>query len=294
MYEMDNPEANPLGFNDQSTFRIPAVVRIAYQIANAMSPVLGAAVARQIFFRPPRASYREEQKAVLAMAQLASLHTRHGLVQAYGWGEGPAVLLMHGWGGHAGQMTELVVPLTKAGHRVIALDAPAHGRSAGHLSSIAHFAAAIAAAAYAFGPFHAVIAHSFGAAATAHQMAKGMTVSRAVFVAPQARFTGYWHLFRQTLGVQERAWEVLRARTERWLKVSYDELHPETVAPRMRTPLLILHGETDRMTPLSEGQALARVWPGAEFRSFDCGHLTILRDWRALVAAAEFVKCIGR
>ncbi|MGB0086330.1 MAG: alpha/beta fold hydrolase [Rhodomicrobiaceae bacterium] len=247
-------------------------------------------MARQLFFRPPRAPYRDEQRAVLTSAQRALLSVRGRHIQAYCWGHGAVVLLLHGWGGHAGQMTEFVAPLTKAGYRAVALDAPAHGRSNGRLSSIVHFARAIEAAASTFGPLHAIIAHSFGTTAAVQAMAKGLPLNRAVFIAPQARLTGYWQLFRQTLGMSEEVWELMRIRTERWLKIRYDQLHPANIAPRMKAPLLILHGEADRMTPIAEGETLARLWPGAEFRALDCGHITILRDWRTLLAGVDFVK----
>lgn len=276
--------------NDRSILRFPSTLKAAYQAVSRLSPGLGAEITRQLFFRPPRLPYRPEQSAVLALAHLATLQVRHRRLQTYCWGEGPAVLLLHGWGGHAGQMTEFVAPLTKAGFKVIALDAPAHGRSAGRLSSIVHFGDAIQAAAATFGPLHAVVAHSMGAAATTHVLGKGLPLQRAVFVAPQAQLTGYWTLFRQTLGVTDDVWEIMRARTERWLKVRYEQLHPAVIAPRMKMPLLILHGTADRMTPISEGEALASLWPGAEFRALDGGHLGILRDSQALLAATDFVR----
>jgi pimeloyl-ACP methyl ester carboxylesterase len=275
---------------DRSIVRIPPVIRFAFQTASRISPVLGGEMARQLFFRPMRMGYRAEQRAVLAKAQHLTLEVRGHQVQAYCWGEGPTVLLMHGWSGHAGQMTEFVAPLTGAGFRVVAIDAPAHGGSAGRLSSLVHFADAMEAATAAFGPFRAVVAHSFGAAATVQAMLRGMEIGRLVFVAPQARISGYWDLFRAAAGMSEKVWQVMRARSERWLKVSYDDLHPVDHAPRMKTPLLILHGTTDRMTPFSEGEKLAAVWPGAALKPLDCGHIAILRDWRALVAATDFIK----
>jgi pimeloyl-ACP methyl ester carboxylesterase len=49
------------------------------------------------------------------------------------WGarskEAPAVLLAHGWGGHAAQMRAFAFPLLQAGYRVITYDQPAHGVS---------------------------------------------------------------------------------------------------------------------------------------------------------------------
>ena len=276
--------------NDRTLLAIPAPIRLGFQLTSRISPRLGAEVARQLFFHPPRAPYRDDQQAILTFAQRALLSVRDRHIQAYCWGHGPVVLLLHGWGGHAGQMTEFVAPLTKAGYRAVALDAPAHGRSDGRLSSIVHFARAIEAAASTFGPLHAIIAHSFGTTAAVQAMAKGLPLNRAVFIAPQARLTGYWQLFRRTLGMSEEVWELMRVRTERWLKIRYDQLHPADIAPRMKAPLLILHGEADRMTPISEGETLARLWPGAEFRALDCGHIAILRDWRTLLAGVDFVK----
>ena len=276
--------------NGRSIIVIPRAIRALFWAASRISPALGAEVGRQLFFRPPRAPYREEQRAVLALAARVLLPVARGHVHAYGWGEGPVVLLVHGWGGHAGQMTEFVRPLTRAGYRVIAIDAPAHGRSGGRLSSIIHFAQAIEAAAWTFGPLHAVVAHSLGTAATSFAMARGLAPGRVVFIAPQARLTGYWYAFRKALGMSDAIWETMRRRTERWLKVRYDRLHPVDSAPAMKTPLLILHGGTDRMIPSAEGEMLAAAWPGAEFRALDCGHIAILRDWRALLAATDFVK----
>jgi pimeloyl-ACP methyl ester carboxylesterase len=294
---MDAPviEKSPLpsaqiSTNDRAIIRIPAPIRLTFQAASRISPWLGSEIGRQLFFRPVRSPYRDEQHAVLARAQSVSLQTAGSPVQAYSWGSGPAVLLVHGWSGHSGQMTEFVAPLTRAGYRVVAVDAPGHGRSAGRLSSIVHFRHAIVAAAAAFGPLHGVIAHSLGTTAVVHALATGVAVKRAVFMAPQTSLTGYWDLFRETVGMSDTVWDLLRARSERWLKIRYDELHPAGHAPRMNTPLLVLHGLADRMTPVSEGKTLAALWPGARFQALDSGHLAILRDSRSLLASLDFLK----
>ena len=52
----------------------------------------------------------------------------------------PAVLLVHGWGGHAGQMLPLAEALGQAGLQVLLLEMPAHGRSAGRTSNLPQFA----------------------------------------------------------------------------------------------------------------------------------------------------------
>src|SRR2546426_767334 len=43
------------------------------------------------------------------------------------WGDGPTVLLVHGWNGNAAQLAGLVPPLLRAGYYVATPDLPAHG-----------------------------------------------------------------------------------------------------------------------------------------------------------------------
>ncbi|MFP2912939.1 hypothetical protein ACLESD_49620, partial [Pyxidicoccus sp. 3LFB2] len=41
-------------------------------------------------------------------------------VAVWSWGEGPRVLLVHGWSGYGGQLTAFVAPLVEAGFSVVA------------------------------------------------------------------------------------------------------------------------------------------------------------------------------
>src|SRR5690606_37822905 len=60
------------------------------------------------------------------------------------WGrEGPLVLALHGWEGRAAQFRTLAARLVPMGYRVLALDAPAHGRSPGREADPVVFADAL-------------------------------------------------------------------------------------------------------------------------------------------------------
>lgn len=283
------PFSAPKSTNDRFPF-IPRAARLAFRAANAVSPDIAAEVARNIFFHPPRTPILADQLRVLRQAQPGHLDLRGSRIRFYTWGQGPAVLLLHGWGGHSGQMTEFVAPLVKAGYRAVAVDARGHGRSSGRLSSLVHFADTIQAAALAAGPFHAVIAHSMGAAAVTRALKHGLTTNRVVLIAAPARLTRFWGAFRSGLGVPDDVWHRMTVRAERWLKVRFADLQPVDAAPRMKTAALILHGQRDRTTPLGEGRELAAAWPGATFHAIETGHLSILRDWRAILASLDFIK----
>ena len=53
-----------------------------------------------------------------------------GLV-AWRWGQGPRVLLVHGFEGNRAQFAAIVEALVRRGFAAVALDVPAHGESAG-------------------------------------------------------------------------------------------------------------------------------------------------------------------
>src|SRR5215470_10874422 len=102
-----------------------------------------ASVAYMIFFTPPRIPPRQRELDILGRADTITLGPPKRRVTAYTWGDGPAVLLVHGWGGNAGHLAGFVDPLLAAGFRAVAVDLPGHGRSAGRRSSAVHGAAAL-------------------------------------------------------------------------------------------------------------------------------------------------------
>jgi pimeloyl-ACP methyl ester carboxylesterase len=269
---------------------VPAFIRLPFRLASVISPRLAGEMARLIFFHPMRTRPNEAQAAVLAKSEPITLDLDGLKVAGYSWGEGPLVLLVHGWSGHAGQMTEFVAPLTSGGFRAVALDLPGHGASGGRLSSLVHFARAIRVAAEHLGPVHGIVSHSFGGGGMIQAFLSGLQANRAVLLAPPAQFHDYWGMFRSRMGMSHAVWRTLVERSEHWLGISFPEVHPEIGAPAMTVPALILHGTADRVCPVTEGRRLARLWPGARLREFDAGHVSILRDARAVAATVEFIK----
>jgi pimeloyl-ACP methyl ester carboxylesterase len=275
--------------NDRSVkLPIPTFLRLPYQALDLLSPKLAGELGRRLFFRPARLYYTDMQRQVLDLAEERYL----GRVATYCWGDasGPTVLLIHGWGGHAGQMTEFVEPLTAQGFRVVAIDMPAHGKSDGKLSSVVHFSTAIRQAARYFGRVHGVITHSLGGGGLVHALLNGLSAKRVVLIAPQSQFHDYWRMFRNGLGMSDKAWKHMVEISEDWLGVPFAEIHPGVGAPRMTAPALILHGTRDKLSPVKEGHEMARLWPDARLEEFDTGHSSILREPAAIRAAAAFIQ----
>jgi pimeloyl-ACP methyl ester carboxylesterase len=210
------------------------------------------------------------------------------------WGEGPRVLLMHGWGGCAGQMTPLVEPLTAAGFSVLAVEAPGHGEAPGRQASIPAFADTIAQVARAEGPLQAVVAHSMGGAGASLAVARGLRLERAAYLGPPADALVWLRAYARWLGLDEAATLRLQARAEVVAGEPLGHLNAAWLGPRLPMPLLVVHDRQDREVPFEDGAAVASSAPrGRLVETRGLGHRRLLRDAAVGQLVARFVAGAG-
>lgn len=269
----------------------PPILRTGVSALAAISPRAAAAVVAPLFFRAPRRRPRSpEERAVLAGGHRFTVGHPREAVTAWRWGEGPPILLLHGWGGCAGQMTPFVRPLLEAGFSAIAIDAPAHGESPGRRASIPVFASAFARAADAAGPLHGVLAHSMGGAAYTLAASRGVAARRAVFVGPPSDAAVWYREFVRWLALPEGAEPALRARVEAIAGERLHRLNARTLGPSVAAPLLVIHDRQDREVPLEAGAEVARSAADGRLLVTDgLGHRRILKDPRVAAAAVTFL-----
>jgi pimeloyl-ACP methyl ester carboxylesterase len=206
----------------------------------------------------------------------------------------PAVLLVHGWGGHAGQMLPLAQALADAGLQVLLLEMPAHGRSVGRTSNLPQFARALeytTARLHAQGlDLRAVVAHSLGANAAAYAASRGLMLQRLVLLAPPASPYEYTRLFARLFGLSERTRGAMQQRIEAREAILMPQFEPPAVGPRIGAPTLVLHDRGDRINSHADGEAYARAIAGAQLISTEgLGHMRLLQDAAVLSEVTRFV-----
>src|SRR5262249_40138903 len=105
--------------------------RAALALAERAAPGLGARAAVRMLMTLPRAVPGRRPAAVPDGARHRGNLPGPGpsSIVTEAWGEGPAVYLLHGWGGDRTSWHRFVGPLTRAGFRAVTLDAPGHGDS---------------------------------------------------------------------------------------------------------------------------------------------------------------------
>lgn len=272
----------------------PRVMRAGMALLSAASPRAAAALAERLFLTPPRKRRRgaASTSSALEKAEPFVVDAAGIPVRAWRIGEGPAVLLVHGWGGRGDQLLPLSAPLLSEGCSIVTFDAPAHGSSPGRIASVVHFAAAIEAVA-ARTASRAVIAHSMGAAATALAISRGLILDAAVFLGPARSPEPFFERFCEALGLEQGiAFATLR-RIESRVGTRTEDLDVARVARSARVPLLVVHDRDDHEVPWFEGAAIAAAWPGARLSvSSGLGHRRLLRDPAIRREATGFV--LGR
>jgi pimeloyl-ACP methyl ester carboxylesterase len=266
----------------------------SFTLLERFAPGLGARWAESLWFRIPPARGRHQRLAPPGCP--FRVPVLGATVAGETWGGGPAVYLVHGWGGWRGQLDALVAPLTAAGYRVVAFDAPSHGDSdpgpeGPGRSSVLELAAALAAVAAAHGPAAAVVAHSLGATATAFAIRDGLAADRAVFVSPMADPLPYTRAFAARLGFGERVRARLVDRIERRVAMPMSAFSVPAVAGQIATPpLLLVHDRLDSETGWSDSAAIARAWPAARLvTTSGLGHRRILRDPAVVAEVTGFL-----
>lgn len=293
---------------DSPSRRLPLAVQLLRTGIDALAwvaPRAAGDAGLRLFGTPQR--FAEPRREVTLREDGTSFQVpfRGLALDACSWGAGPAVLLIHGWSGRAGQLGALVAPLVAEGFRVVAFDLPAHGRSGGSRSTLYEAAEAVRAVADAVaarfssdrsGPLRAVIAHSFGAAAASLAFHDGLTAGAAVYIAPTGHVEQGIASFVAKLGLGRRAAAALRRSLERqYGEGIWRELAVETVAEGLRLPCLVIHDVEDREVPFREGESVVRAWAGARLvATRGLGHNRILWNPGVVDAAVTFVRNGGR
>lgn len=256
------------------------LMRSALRVLSATSPATASRVAADLFMKPRRFRTPEREQAALAGATPLEVHLGESTtIRGWSWGEGPVVLLVHGWEGRGSQLTAFVRPLVAAGYRVVTYDAPAHGASDGSRSSLPHFTWALRGVADATGAPHAIIAHSLGCAAVTLALRDGLAASRLVYFAPPLDPVAYTQRFGEILDLDDAIIDRMRLRIEERFLRKWSDYSLAQTAKEMTAPLLVLHDREDQDTFWHEGNALTSAWPGARLITTEgLGHRRILRE----------------
>lgn len=243
-------------------------------------PQMLAGRLRERFMTPRSLPPRDWELPLLTSAERITL--RFGL-SALRWGSGPTVLLMHGWEGRPTQFARLISGLVEAGYGVVALDAPAHGRSPGREANVVLFARALLEAASELPPLHAVIGHSMGGASALLATLMGLRTGALVSISAPSRILTMLRGFARFMGLPARAREHFISQVEHTAGIP--AAHLDVQRYQLQLPGLIVHAEDDPLVPVGEAELIHRAWFDSQLLRLPAGgHQRLLGDPQVLQA----------
>ena len=268
------------------------LVSALFRIVGPLAPGLMARWANWLWRRTARYPRSPSEQRLLAKAERQRIDTDYGPVAVLSWGQGPAVLLVHGWNGRGTQMGSFIGPLLRAGFRVVAVDAPGHGDSPGRQCSVLAAATALQTVGRELGPFTAAVTHSFGCACLLVAVSRGLQLQRAVCISPPNRLEWLAERFAEALELPPTVRKAMLAQLEdRYGAGIWEQVAADTLAAELDFPGLIIHDRQDRQVPWQLAAEIAEAWPDAELLLTDgLGHSRILYHRDTIRRVVGFVS----
>jgi pimeloyl-ACP methyl ester carboxylesterase len=243
------------------------------------------------FYRRRPVQLKDEEKAFMETGEpIEVLHAGERL-EVRAWGEGPAVLLLHGILASGGVFRQMVPQLAAAGFRAVAFDAPAHGGSPGAYAYMDEVADAILDVRGACGPIAGALGHSLGAGWLLGAQRVGLAAPRLVCMNALTAFGASFDFYVARTQMHQQP-KVLAHFTRLMDAFSPKQPYaPLNIVASLDVPGLIVHDRDDPLARFEGGEELARAWRGSKtYFSSKLGHNDTLYDTGVIEAVVSFFK----
>lgn len=246
-----------------------------------------------IFFSPLNYPVPHKEKSIEKAAERFRVHVGKKKISCYAWGDGPVVLLVHGWAGRATQFRKFIPVLVAEGFRVVGFDGPAHGHSGGRSTNIIEFGEALNKVYEVTGTPVGIVAHSFGGGAVLYAAMHGLPVKKLINIACPTIGDEIINTYLKTIGGSGETGRWFKTYIERTTGKPFDEFTSLHFIKHIRqeVDLLLVHDEDDTEVSISHTVEFIRHYPAAAlFATRGLGHTRILKDDAVIKRCVSFLK----
>jgi len=267
------------------------VIRWLFPMLEFISTPLAGWVARKLFFTPIKYPTPRPEKEMRDQAKKFAFESKGNLLMAYEWGEGPVVLLLHGWSGRGTQLYRFVKPLVDQGYKVVAFDAPGHGLSKGNYSDLVYFSESLMALATHYYNIRSVIAHSMGGVATLYAIQNGLQIPNAVLIGTPSIAADIIKNFQAVINGSDKMGRFITDYIKDTYGQPFSYYSGQETGKHARIPIMVVHDEHDRDVPVRHARLLANeLQNGTLLITEGLGHTKILKDKKVVAECVSFIK----
>lgn len=232
-----------------------------------ISPERTAEKAFQLFCTPRKGKVGPGQKSFLENAKDNILEISDIAVQTYLWpGEGPTILLMHGWESNSYRWRNLISRLQKERYTIIAFDAPAHGNSSGNILNVPLYAECAQKVIETYSPTH-IIGHSMGGMTMIYNQYKhpNTDIQKMVSLAAPSELLDFMGQYQRMLGLTKRLMKNLDNHVMKSFNFWPVDFSTPKFAKKISKKGLLIHDELDAIAPISSSERVHAQWKNSTF-----------------------------
>lgn len=238
----------------------------ALNATSLISPKYASKKALHLFASPRKGRYTEHQKKIVDSANFKTLSLNEQDIATYQWqGNGPTILLAHGWESNASRWSYILTDLKAQDFNIIALDAPAHGKSSGRQFNAVLYADYISKVAKTFKP-EVILGHSVGGMATIFSLHNYNLpfVKKIVSLGAPAHFTGVFSRYKSMMGYNKRISKGLDNIVYERFGKPVDYFSAANFTKTIKAKGLIIHDKKDKIIPFEDALLFANRYKNSE------------------------------
>lgn len=195
-----------------------------------------------------------EDKVLYSLAYETRVQFEGQTVKGHVWGEGPVILLVHGWRSNAASWRTYIPKLVDLGYQVVAFDAPGHGVNSNLHFDIVKYLKFIELVIAETNNLHTVLGHSIGGTASFFGLLHNQNRScqKLIMVCPYGSLEGLAIEMANVLKLNKRFVEMF----DKWVlenlneQLDYFRIH-DHVNSIKSLELEIIHSADDPIIPIS-------------------------------------------
>lgn len=238
----------------------------ALNVTSLISSKYATKKALNLFASPRKGRYSENQKRIVSSALFEKLKYDNLEIATYRWaGKNKTVLLAHGWESNTSRWDYILEDLKAKDYNIIALDAPAHGRSSGKQFNAILYSEFINVVVKKFQP-EVLIGHSVGGMASVFSMHNNASpsVEKMILLGAPAHFTGVFSKYKTMMGYNNRISDGLDSIVLERFGKPVDYFSAANFSESIEAKGLIIHDKKDRIIPYEDAQLFANRFKNSE------------------------------
>lgn len=244
------------------TFLIKAVGSYI-NLLSFISQTYAASKALTLFATPRKGKLSKPDYSYLSKAYLESVDYDNYEIMTYRWpGTGKTILLAHGWESNSARWKFIIEKLKALDLNIVALDAPAHGKSTGKQFNAILYSEFINVIAKKFNP-EIIIGHSVGGMASIFFQSKyeHPAIKKLITLGAPSEFEGVLSRYSELMSYNSRVQKGLDTIIEKRFAYPPSHFSGAKFSKSINSEGLIIHDEADQIIPFDDALLYKNHYP---------------------------------